>query len=147
MLDLKKEYATDKEKEIEGIWMEDFGEGVRIKIARIGNPEYQKKITKFQKPHRKAMRRGTLPDSVADTILNRAVADTIVLDWEGIAEDGKLVPYSFENCLRILNEYKDFRDQVIEAASEMETFKLEQDDESEGNSPPTSSGTQELAIA
>jgi len=143
MLDLKKEFLVDSKKEIEGVWFDDFGEGVRIKLARIGNAEYQKELTRLQRPHRRAIRRGTLSDAISESILNKVVAKTIVLDWEGLAEDGVEIPYSYENCLRILNTYKDFRDQIVEIASEMDYFRAELDEEAEGNSESSSSGTQE----
>ncbi len=131
-LDLKKEYAVDKNKEIDGVW-QDFGSGARMKIARIGNPEYQKVFQKISKPHRKSIRRGTLADDVAEKLLVEAMADSILLDWDGVEEGGQVLPYNKENAMRILLEYKDLRDQVTEIANEMESFRAEEDQEAEKN--------------
>ena len=131
-LDLKKEYAVDKNKEIEGVW-QDFGSGAKMKIARIGNSEYQKVFQKISKPHRKSIRRGTLADDVAEKLLVEAMAESILLDWEGVEDGGVALPYTKENAIRVLLEYKDLRDQVTEIANEMESFKAEEDAEAEKN--------------
>jgi len=132
MGDIKKLFGTNKESEIEGIW-NDMGDGIEVLVARIGNPEYQKAFQAISKPHRRAIRRGTLNDEVAEKLLVKAMAKTILLDWKGIEEDGAPIPYSYENAMRILMEYKDFRDYVSDIANEMEGYKDEEDEESEKN--------------
>jgi len=132
MGDLKKMFGTDKSKEIEGTW-NDIGENVRVKVARIGNPEYQKEFQKISKPHQRAIRRGSLNNEVAEKLLIRVMAKTILLDWEGLQEDGADVPYSYENAVRILTEYRDLRDYVSDIANEMEAFRAELDEEAEKN--------------
>jgi hypothetical protein len=131
-MDLKKNYATDKEAEISGI-DKDFGDGCFIKIARIGNAEYKKYFQKITKPYQKAIRRGVLSDEIADKLLIDALANRIVLGWSGMTEDDKPIAYSVENCIRILTEYPDLKDQIQEIANEMESFKTEDDEEIEKN--------------
>lgn len=132
MGDLKKMFGTDKTAEVEGVW-QDIGDGVELLIARIGNPEYQKEFQRISKPHRRAIRRGHLSDSVAEKLLIKAMAKCILLDWKGLQEDGKDLPYSYDNAVRILTEYRDLRDYVSDIANEIETFKLEEDEEAEKN--------------
>jgi hypothetical protein len=131
-MDLKKEYATDKKAEIEGI-EKDFGNGCFIKIARIGNSEYKKAFRKITKPYEKAIRRGNVSEDLADKFMIEALSKTIVLGWRGMQEDGKDVPYSVDECTRILTEYPDLREQIYEIANEMESFKIEDDEELEKN--------------
>lgn len=131
-MDLKKEYATDKVAEKEGIW-KDFGNGCKIKIARIGNPNYKKTFQKLTKPHAKSIRRGSLSDEVADALLIEAMSKDIVIGWTGMYEGIDKVEYSHAECIRILTEYPDLRDQINEYANEMETFKVEEDEELEKN--------------
>lgn len=140
-MDIKKEFGTDSKKEVEGVW-EDFGDGLEVKIARIGNPIYQKAFQKISKPHKKAIRRGTLRDEKAEELLIEAMAKAIVLDWKGLEEDGKEVPYNHNNCVKILTEYKDFREQVSEFATEIEAFRCDEDEEAEKNSETLSDGTE-----
>lgn len=131
-MDLKKNYATDKAAEISGI-EKDFGDGLFIKIARIGNAEYKKFFQKLTKPHQKAIRRGVLSDEIADRLLIEAMANKIVLGWRGMFEGKEEIKYSVENCIRILTEYPDLKDQINEIANEMESFKMEDDEELEKN--------------
>lgn len=131
-MDIKKEFGTDSKKEIEGIW-EDFGSGCTVKIARLGNPEYAKIFRKISRPYKKAIRRETLGEEKAEKLLVQSMAEAIVLDWKGLEEDGKKIPYSKENATRILTQYKDFRDQCAEVAGEMESFKLAENEDAEKN--------------
>lgn len=132
-MDLKKEYGTDKDKELAGVW-EDFGGGCKVLIARIGNENYSKVFRRISKPYQNAIRRGTLGNEKAEDLLIQAMAESIVLDWKGMEEDGKPVKYSKEECMRVLKAYKDFRDEISERAGSMELFKREMDAESEKNS-------------
>ncbi len=140
MGDIKKLFGVDKKKEVDGVW-EDITEDVRVKIARMGNPNYQKEIARLMKPHRRAVRRGTVDDSVIEKCVTQAMARTVLLDWEGIEEDGKKVLYSFDEARRLLTEYKEFRDQVSEIASELETFQDNEDEETVKNLKMSSAGT------
>lgn len=132
-MDLKKEFATNKQAEVDGIW-EDMGGGCKVLIARIGNENYSKTFRKISKPYQNAIRRGTLGNEKAEELLIQAMADSIVLDWQGLEEDGKVVKYSKEECVRVLKEYKDFRDHINDLAGSIALFKLQADEESEKNS-------------
>jgi len=131
-MDLKKEYGTNKKSEVDGVW-EDFGGGTTVLIARIGNENYQKVFRRISKPYQNAIRRGTLGNDKAEDLLIQAMADCIVLDWKGLKEDDKPVKFSKEECVRVLKEYKDFRDHVSELANSMEIFRQEMDAEAEKN--------------
>ena len=45
-----------------------------------------------------------------------------IIDWKGIEEDGKPVPFTKENATRILTEHSWIREQVQEEASEQLNF-------------------------
>jgi len=132
MGDIKKIYGVDKEAEISGVW-HDMGDGVRVKIARIGNPQYQKEFQRISKPYRNSIRRRSLSDEVAERLLIDAMAKCIVLDWDGLEEDGVPIPYSVANAKRLLTEYRDFRDNINDFANEMEGFRQEEVEEGEKN--------------
>lgn len=132
MGDIKKMFGVNKNLEISGVW-QDIGDGVSVKVARMGNPEYQKDFERVSKPHRRAIRRGTLNNEVAEKLLIKVMARTILLDWKGLEEDGVAVPFNNENALRILTEYKDLRDYVSDIANDIEVFKQEEDEEAEKN--------------
>ena len=139
-LELKKEYATDREKEIEGSW-EDFGDECFFLIARVGNPRYVEAFRRISKPYTKALRRQNLKEEIAERLMNETYAEAIILDWKNLMEDGKMVPYSKENCIRILTEYRDLKDQIVKIADSMETYRTEFNLDSEKNSNPESDGS------
>ena len=132
MADIRKLYGTDENKETDGIW-QDMGDGIKVKIARIGNPKYQKLFQKISKPHRKAIRRGTLKEDVAEKLMIECMAKTIVLDWKNIEVDGKVLPYSVENAIQILTDFKDLKEYINDFANEMEAYMQEDAEEGEEN--------------
>lgn len=113
----------------EGQWV-DIGDGASVKVARIGNKAYNAFIKKATKPYAAALRSKTgLPDDVFEGILNKAYAETILLDWAGLEDDaGANLPYSKEKCLELFKdpEYKDFTELAVTLASEAETFRLQE---------------------
>ena len=89
MADLKDLFGVDEEKATEGVWV-PLGKGVEVKVARANNPKYQKLVTRLLRPHRRVIRRGgEAADAVMEEILNRAMAQAILLDWKNIEIDGK----------------------------------------------------------
>lgn len=132
MADVKKLFGTDPTKETEGVWY-DMAEGLRMKIARIGNPQYQKRFQALSKPHRRAIRRGTLSDDVAEKLMIKCLAETIVLDWEGVEDEGKEIPYSTEAVIELLTKYPELRNYINDIANELEGFQAQEDEEAVDN--------------
>jgi len=130
MADLRKLYGTDTNKETDGIW-QDMGDGIRMLIARVGNPKYQKLFQKLSKPHRKAIRRGNLKEDVAEKLMIECTAETILLGWEGVELDGKALPYNKANAIMILTDFKDLKEYVNDFANEMEAYMQEDAEEAE----------------
>lgn len=48
-----------------------------------------------------------------------------VISWKGLSEDGKEVPFSNENALRVFKEHSWIREQVLEQASNVFNFRVE----------------------
>lgn len=139
-MDIKKTYGTDKEKEKKGVW-EDLGDGARVLVARIGNPNYRKIFEQLTKPYSKSIRRGTLSEEKATELIIKSLAKSVLLGWEGLKEDGKLLKHSEAEAIRLMTEYPDFRDQVQEIANDLETYKIVEDEDTEKNSGKSSAGT------
>lgn len=124
-MDIKKQYGTSEKLENEGVWV-PMGDGCQVKIARAGNKENRELIKRLVAPHKVALRNNRLPEDTLDTLTIEAMATTILLDWKGMEEDGKPVPYTKENAVRLLTDYKDFRDQVSASSTEMALFQAEE---------------------
>ena len=131
-MDILKEYKTDEKLEVDGKEF-DFGDGCWCIIARRGNPEYIKTMRRLMKPYKRQLRADRVPDEVQERISIEVIANTILKGWRGMKENGVDVPYNLKNCIRLLTEYKDFREQVSEISDEMEHYKIAEDEEAEGN--------------
>ncbi len=132
-MDLFAKYKTDESKEREGVWVPLDGEG-RIRIARTNNPLYREAMVRKVNRYKMAAKSKVIPDDDWITIVNELIAETILVDWEGITEKGQPLPYSVENALRVLTELKDFREMVLSIADNMDNFKEELDEGTEKNS-------------
>lgn len=126
-------YKTDKKVETNGKWI-DFGAGGKVLIARIGNPNYKEMLREEMKQYDALRRTGrSVPEDVTNEILIKCMAHTIILGWEGFSGEGMdglglsgmkdgNIPYTPENAIILLNEFKDFRDEVATLATDMENF-------------------------
>ena len=136
-MDISKKFATDAELELNGVWQEigrdTDGKVCRVKIARTGNERYAKLMDRLMRPHRRAVRTGQMDDGLWDSIIIRVIAETVLLDWENIDDNGVAVPYSKENAIALMTKYKDFRILIAEIANEMETFRNVEVGEAEKN--------------
>ena len=122
-MDLYKQYKTDEKKEVEGIWV-PLSATARIKVARMGNPRYRDCIKRLSSPYRVAGINDQIPPEVYQQMVREAVAETILVDWEGLTSDGDPVPYTRDKALVFCTDLKDFYDFVLTAASSMETFRM-----------------------
>jgi hypothetical protein len=125
MADINK-VRTDPEKELQGVWT-DFAEGIRLKIARAGNPAYRKLLRELSEPHIKDIRNGTMDEELNSTILKKVRAITILLDWENIEENGQEVSYSKEKALEYFMDpsLRDFYLFVVIESENMDLFRKE----------------------
>lgn len=122
-MDLYKQFQTDEKAEEEGVWI-PLSSSARLKIARLTNPKYQAALKRLSKPYIKpGMRMRDLDDEVYEDITRQAVAEAILLDWEGIEKDGQPLPYSKQEALAAI-KMKDFYELVITASGNMETFRV-----------------------
>lgn len=126
-MDLKKDFSTNKDLEEQGAWV-DIGDGGKLKIARAGNKKAIAHLRLVSKPHLAQITYGKLSDEVSTQLAVEVIAEAILLDWEGITDGGKPLPYSKENAIRMLLEYPDFRDLVSKIADERKTFQKEIDE-------------------
>jgi hypothetical protein len=132
-MDLKKTFGTDKEKEKKGV-VKEIGEGAWVRIARIGNPDYERVLTAASKPYRLQIQRGTLDSKIQDKLYIEVIAKTVLLDWGGLTDNGKKLDYNHDNAVKMLTDYPDFLEFIVAEANRLENFKTQADENLEGNS-------------
>lgn len=125
-MDIKK-FASDTKSEEQGVWV-PLDESTKLLIARTNNPRFQKALRRELKPHRQAIRMNALSDGIAEKVMNKVLADTILLGWEGMTENGKAMVYSKEAAEELFGRphLKDFRQFVIDSSENQELFRLQE---------------------
>lgn len=130
----KDAFGTDKRLERDGVWA-DLGGGARLLIARLSNPRFTARYAALCEPHRRAIQLGTFPKEQLDALGVKAMAECVLLDWQGIEDDegGMSVAYTSEIAEKYLNEYPDLLRFVTEFSAEMSNFKQAADEDDLGN--------------
>ncbi|KKK47206.1 hypothetical protein LCGC14_3157560, partial [marine sediment metagenome] len=85
--DLHTEFGTDEKSELEGVW-EEVSEGARVLVARVGNDRFTERYKRLGKGLQRQIDRNTLPKDKSQAIFITILAETILLDWEGLAVKG-----------------------------------------------------------
>lgn len=121
-------YNTDKKLEEDGVWI-DFGDGLKVKVRRLSSKHSRETRRKLEKPYVAQFRNREMPDSLQDEILNKQVATSIIVDWEGVPNPDnpkEMLVFSPDNALDMIKKFSDFRDDILTAALERTTFEKEQ---------------------
>lgn len=130
-MDIFSTYATDESKETEGVWQE-IGDA-KFLIARSGNPNYVKKLSKLFEQNQKSLeRKDDAADKLSEKLMVDVLAGTILLGWENVQFKGEALPYSHENAVKLLG-VKDFRKQVVQLSDDFGSYKLKLEADQEKN--------------
>lgn len=108
-----------------GVWV-DFFEGARLLIASAENPKYKAALAKQARANKIKLDGDPHPDTVRLTtkITCRAMADHILLNWEGITlDDGSEFQYSKANAFEALLKSPQLRDFVSDQANSATLFQ------------------------
>lgn len=138
------QFETDTEREQKGVWL-DYG-NFRVMIARAGgaNKNYQKALERVTKSHRHAIKAETVDPELADDLVRRVFAQTVVLDWEtkvgkafkkGIEQKDKkeLLPVNRENILITLRALPALFEDIQEQSRSIALFRAALLQEVSGN--------------
>ena len=85
----------------------------------------RRKFQEYQQKQAVAKRKGKdLDDMDLDEAEHLAVESTLVrlVDWEGITEDGKSVPFSKEKAAEVLESHSWIRDAIMQESSDVTNF-------------------------
>ena len=134
-------FATNTEKEVNGVW-HDIGEGAKVLVARSGNKKYQAELRREMKPYRNRLNRNDpTMEPIAEKILIRVIAKTILLDCEGIEDDdGKLIKYDTAKGVEMLTDYPELRDIISGLSDDLASYQDEFEEEVVKNSRKSSTG-------
>lgn len=145
-MDLGKIKVNPKAIE-DGVWIR-LDDKTKVLIARGGNPNYLVKLEELNSKYKTKMGRSPSRQLSAEDrkagllMVKEAMCGTILLGWEGMEENGKDIPYTPENALRVMTDpkYIDFQELVGNLSQERENFRDEDVQEDMGKSETGSRG-------
>ena len=133
-MDLQESYGfTDADLEREGVEVQ-LTEDATITVCRTNNDKFKDYLTGLRKPYEQRIQRGTMDQKVLDVLTRKAVAKFVLIGWNGIKLNGKVVKYSPEKAEEIMERFEDFQEDVLVAANTRETFRRQVVEENEKNS-------------
>jgi hypothetical protein len=133
---------TDPALEAGGVWVH-YTLGIRLKIARLGNPAYQKRLTELRQPMLSAIRTRTVDAAKADDVLKQCAAEELLKGWENVTDDDdKPIEYSPERGLDVFRDprYRDLYEFVMATAADAAIYRKELAEGARGNSQRSSDG-------
>lgn len=131
---LHARFAMDAGREENGVWV-DYGDGISVKIRRFKSRASQEARRELDKPHADVIRRGPLPEALAEELLVKQMAKAIIVDWKGVTDaDGNPLECTEEARYAILKELPEFRDEIFALSVERDHFKAKADQDGTGNS-------------
>lgn len=131
---LYKQFATNKESETLGIWVEyqddetEQGKSPRFLVARAGgaNTEYAKALERQVKPFRKQIQMGALPMKALERIQKQVFCETVLREWQNVTDaEGKPIPFNYENALKVMTDLPDLYEDLHTRANSMANFRDE----------------------
>lgn len=121
-MDISK-FKADEEK-AEGVLI-PLDETTKVLLAYTGSSKHQKALNKIFRKYRVALQNKMLDIEQQRRIMCEVLAETTVLGWEGMTENGDPIPYSKEAALRLLQEYPVFYTWVTDNAEDLDNFRSE----------------------
>lgn len=130
-MDIFASYASDEVKETDGVWV-DIGDA-QFLIARSGNLNYAKKLSREFERNQKALeRKDEAADKLSEKLMIGVLADTILLGWKNVQFKGAELSYSKDNAAMLLG-VKDFRKVIMQAADDFNAYRVSQEESQEKN--------------
>ena len=107
----------------EAVWL-DFDDNISLLIGRAGSVNYLKAKERLEKPFRKQIDRGKFPAEKRQNMELEAIANSILLDWKGIEQDGEPFPFTVENAVMAMKKYPAFFSFVVDASIDDDNFEV-----------------------
>lgn len=120
--------------------------GVTVRVARLTNSRARARTDRLQAPFKYLTRAGKeIPRDEGRRITVDVIAHEVLKAWDLEEEDGTPIEYTPQRAMQVLSaeHYRDFLNEVIEAASYRETFARQELEDAEKNSggPPAGSSS------
>lgn len=127
-------FKTSSVNEEKGVAL-DYGEfAIVIKRAGPSNKKYVQMMTAINDKHGRAIRLGSIDEEELEKQIIEVFAKTIVVDWREVTDaEGNPLPFSVDNCIKLLTDLPDLFADIRNQAASFETFREEEIEEAVGN--------------
>ena len=116
--------AVNNDLKTKGSWGE-FN-GARFLIAYARNTKYIAEMKALSKPYINDIKKDKLDPEVAHELYCKALAKTILLDWENIADGDKPLAYSVDVGVSALSLNDDVREFVVAFSEDLSNYRDEE---------------------
>ena len=131
-------FETNADAETGGhrLTLQDGELEITFTIARAGgsNKKYSQRMQALMRPHQHAASTGNLKDSVAEGVMIKVMAETLILGWENVADrHGDALEFNTDNCKQLLKDLPELRDVIWAEANKVSNFIGEEREEASKN--------------
>ena len=147
LLDLEKEFGTDKTLEEEGVWVYPSARnpklGFLIRRMSQSNREWAARAGASYRKNRRRIEGGQLNDPKILEDAYRIFCATILVRWneELVGKDGKPIEYSIANGVALFKQFPDLYTRLSDEAQEISTFQQDDIEEISGKLESISTGS------
>lgn len=133
-MDIFARFATDPNKEAEGTIM-PLDDKTSLRVRRFANDDYLALNRTLRERHKVVLEGtdATAAEKAGKDILIEAMANCVLVGWEGVDFKDASLPYSVENA-KMLLKLNDFRNFVFQASNNIENYRYEKLETTEKNS-------------
>ena len=130
--------ATDPKLETEGTWIE-FDTDTKFLVRSLRSKPYRESYQREVNSLRRVTRRPS-QDQTEDMLI-KCYAESILVGWKGVTENGTELPCTIDNRERVLRTCPTVWDFIVQSVNSHETFHKEELEEAKaavGERSPTS---------
>jgi hypothetical protein len=132
-----KDVKVDAHLEKEGVWVE-LDDETAVKVSFFGGDYFNREIDRRMKRTGFRQLRNDYDARTKATI--DVMVESGIHDWRGVKEHGAEVPFTKDNCRRVLTQYPVFRQEISVHMQDVSHFQKEQEEADTKNSVTLSAG-------
>ncbi|MBU0801815.1 MAG: hypothetical protein KKA05_12545 [Alphaproteobacteria bacterium] len=131
-MSLYKQFATNTDKEIEGIEVQmteaenDDGSVPTFVVSRMGksNKRYSKALEAATRPYRRQIELGTMNNDKAEEIFLGVFVDTVLKGWKNVRdESGADMPFTKQTATKLFKDLPEVYERLQEEAKLSANFR------------------------
>lgn len=125
---LEELYKTDEDKSSKGVpitvGMNEKDDPIIMIVAEAGSPLHKK----VQRKYDRALESSRRNPEKRRMVMSKIIAESLLKDWSGVLDsNGNEIPYNSKTGLEALMKYEQLSIEIMEAATDIENFRPDDD--------------------